>query len=125
MTANTTHTPALPVYSQELHAHLKELHTNAAPAPWAYNASWDFCDKYNSELIDADGKILIGQGVGMEGARAAETLIEARNALPTLLAEIERLQERERILGARLARVNFIAPITYQLALSAGQGVGA
>lgn len=107
-----------PVYSLELHDQLRELHEQARPAPWYFNIFGD-----RAEIVDDEGYLVLE--MGRPGTRNGNLVAEARNALPALLAEIERLQERERILSARLARVNEIAPITYQLALSAGQGVGA
>lgn len=112
----TTTTPA---HSQELHDLLKDLHTAASPAPWTVDPN------DNQRYLDADGNEVIDPYAAHIFEIDTETSVQARNALPALLAEIERLQERERILGARLARVNEIAPVTYQLALSAGQGVGA
>lgn len=97
---------------------LRELHETASPAPWE-----DSIDI----IRDANGDTVIGDWDSPVKDMTDENLnmvIVARNALPALLAEIERLQNRERILAARLARVNEIAPVTYQLALSAGKGAG-
>lgn len=114
-----------PAYSQKLHDYLRELHETASPAPWHIEPVEKMIVHGDEETGEEVGACFY-RNIRSKKVKANRALItEARNALPALLAEVERLQERERILAARLARINYIAPITYQLALSAGQGVGA
>lgn len=104
-------------------AHLKEAHAAATPGPWCFNTFG-----HHAEIVDDQNDLVLEMGSAntMDAQEHLDgyLVVEARNALPALLAEIERLQARERILAARLARVNQLNPSVYQAALAVGKGVG-
>ncbi|WP_237220410.1 hypothetical protein [Rothia nasimurium] len=95
---------------------LRELHEQASPAPWVLNACC--C----SEIVDTNDLQILG--LSYEGDTIAENdpdatlAVEARNALPCLLAHIDRLTRRLEIYEARLGRVARNHPEAYAQALA-------
>lgn len=79
-------------YTPELHAHLKELHTAASPAPWVFSTEVFDGENYNS-ITDANKTVLVYPDCADDMYdEDSEIIIEARNALPALLSEIERVK---------------------------------
>lgn len=73
-------------YADDLHARLVELDRSASPAPWAiYRGEWA------ERIIGADGEPALYTQAPHDVD--LQMTIEARNAFPALLAEIERLRE--------------------------------
>lgn len=79
-------------YTQELHDRLRELDKTASPAPW-------YIEPYENMLVTGDdetgeeiGATYYGRGRSKKQRANREMLTDARNAVPALLAEIERLQ---------------------------------
>lgn len=83
-------------YTQELHDRLRELDQKASPAPWSYNPwSADSSGEATQNITcgwGEDEEILIGEASFLLNEPDSEMIAESRNAIPALLAEIERLQ---------------------------------
>ena len=99
--------------------HLRELDAKASPAPWSY-----LILPVDPHTGIQDSVLL--DGAGLEFSTNAEdaftrndfnVMLEARNALPELLAEIERLNNHLSIANARLGRVAASYPEAYEAAL--------
>lgn len=80
---------------QETIARLRELDQQASPAPWSYNP-WSA--NSNGEVTQnitygwgEEEEILIGEVSYLLIESDAEMIAESRNAIPVLLAEIDRL----------------------------------
>lgn len=81
-------------YTPELHENLRELHEQASPAPWG--------DRLDCIIGSEDADIIPHAEYPVSSMTDEDrvVLVEARNALPVLLAEIERLQEELKIRAA-------------------------
>lgn len=104
-------------YTQEFHDRLRELDQEASPAPWVIRPEDDFMpldiacpanpahyptspDVMETVFYPAETtESFFCMGDDLPDIQIA---VEARNAVPALLAEIERLQEE----NARLERIN-------------------
>lgn len=83
-------------YTRELHDRLRELDKAASPAPW-------YIEPYENMLVTGDdetgeeiGATYYGRGRSKKQRANREMLTDARNAVPALLAEIERLNDELR-----------------------------
>ncbi|MFW0120306.1 hypothetical protein ACN08Y_10370 [Rothia sp. P5764] len=74
-------------YSPELHARLRELHRQASPAPWVVDENDD------QRYVCPDGYEVINTDAAHIYTIDTKISVGARNALPALLDEIERLTE--------------------------------
>lgn len=88
---------------------LRELDAKASPAPWSYNPwSANSSGEVTQNITYGWGEeeeILIGEVSYLLIESDAEMIAESRNAIPALLAEIERLQQIEKGLKERFALI--------------------
>lgn len=108
---------------QETIDRLRELDRYASPAPWE---AWDFGEDEQTSIEHPMGDVLERGERGYGHMREditwlreadADLITETRNALPVLLAEIDRLGTRLAIAEARLGRVAARHPEAYLAAL--------
>lgn len=94
---------------QETINRLRELDRKASPAPWSYNPwSANSSGEVTQNITYGWGEeeeILIGEVSCLLTEHDAEMIAQARNAIPALLAEIERLTEE----NLELKRENHLA----------------
>lgn len=106
---------------QETINHLRELDQEASPAPWSYNPwSANSSGEVTQNITYGWGEeeeILIGEVSYLLTEHDAEMIAESRNALPLLIAEIDRLTTRLSIAEARLGHVASNHPGAYLEAL--------
>ena len=105
---------------EETIARLRDLDRYASPAPWwvgssaeSYNAIVCEDGETTSGVIDA---CYVGERLSSDDPDL-QIITETRNALPGLLAEIDRLGTRLSIAEARLSRVAANHPEAYLAAL--------
>lgn len=100
---------------------LRELHEQASPAPWKYEAIQLPDGDYYSSLKDADGGLILDDwAVEQMSEEDSDFVLETRNALPGLLDHIDRQARRLEIAEARLGRVARNHPAVYEEALAGG-----
>ena len=108
---------------EETIARLRELDKNASPGPWE---AWDCGENKQTSIEHPAGDVLERGERGYGHMREdtawlreadADLITETRNALPDLLAEIERLDTRLSISETRLGRVATNHPEAYLDAL--------
>ena len=108
---------------QETIDRLRELDRTASPAPWE---AWGCGENRQTSIEHPMGDVLERGERGYGHMREdttwlreadADLITETRNALPALLAEIDRLTTRLSIAEARLGRVAFNHPGAYLAAL--------
>lgn len=101
--------------------HLKEAHASATPDPWYFNTS-----SHHAEIVDDEDDLVLEMGwtarMDAQEHRDGHLLVEARNALPCLLAEIDRLNTRLATAEGRLGRVAASHPEAYLAALEGDEG---
>ena len=105
--------------------HLRRLDRAASPAPWAPQGGFISCGQASLDITnDKQDFPLMRLWADMtKGDREVNPqddfalIIETRNALPVLLAEIDRLNTRLAIAEARLGRVAANHPEAYLAAL--------
>ena len=94
---------------QETINRLRELDQKASPAPWSYNPwSANSSGEVTQNITYGWGEeeeILIGEVSYLLTEHDAEMIAESRNSLPSLLAEIERLQSSEKELKERFTLI--------------------
>ena len=85
---------------QETINRLRELEQKASPAPWACTGTkrFSYDDIEPGDLLDGEGFELVPEIERVCPPVDAEMIAEARNAIPALLAEIERLTEENQAL---------------------------
>lgn len=101
---------------QETLDHLRELDRVTAPAPWWINPTDSLRYGILSEGIDYTALVIDAYCGGERIDRDTPDLkiiVEARNAIPKLIAEIERLSTNLSIANARLGRVASNHPDAY------------
>lgn len=85
---------------QETINRLRELDKNASPAPWKYAVIHLTDEDSYSQLEEARGEhILDNWGTSQLSYEDIDIIIEARNAIPVLLTEIERLKAENKKLS--------------------------
>lgn len=108
---------------QETINHLRELDQNASPAPWEV---WGAGEGGNTSIEHPMGDVLERGERGTGHMREditwvreadADIIVEARNAIPALLTEIDRLSNELRVAEAKLGRVAFSHPEVYLASL--------
>lgn len=93
---------------------LRELHEKASPAPWYFNIFG-----HRAEIVDDEEDLVLeASAMDAQECHDGHLLIEARNALPGLLAHIDRLTRRLEIAEKRLGRVARTHPAVYEQALA-------
>ena len=88
-------------YTQETQYKLRELNRVASPAPWRYVGDCDYMKAgvKLGDIVDAGGRVVVPESpYVLGGPFEREFIIQTRNALPVLLAEIERLTEENQTL---------------------------
>ena len=108
---------------QEIINRLRELDRKASPAPWSYlilpvDLHTGIQD---SVLLDGDEREFATNAEDAFTRNDFDFMLESRNAIPALLAEIERLTTRLSISEARLGRVATSHPEAYLTALGGGK----
>ena len=112
---------------QETINRLRELDAEASPAPWE---AWGFGEDEQTSIEHPMGDVLERGERGYGHMREdttwfreadADLITETRNAIPALLAEIDRLTTRLSISEARLGRVATSHPEAYLTALGGGK----
>lgn len=103
---------------QETINRLRELDKKASPAPW-YIEEWEgmIVTGEDDETGEEVGAVFYCTSKSKKNKANAAMLTEARNALPTLLAEIDRLNTRLDIRNAWLGRIAANHPEAYAAAL--------
>lgn len=98
---------------------LRELGQKARPAPWSYLIlPIDIhTGAQDSVLLDGDGHGFATNAEDAFTRNDFDFMLEARNAIPELLTEIERLNNHLSIANARLGRVAASYPEAYEAAL--------
>lgn len=85
---------------EETIARLRELDQEASPAPWVFTGTkrtgYDTIEP--GDLLESNGLELIPEIERVCPPTDAQLIAEARNAIPALLAEIERLTEENQTL---------------------------
>lgn len=108
---------------QDTIARLRELERYASPAPWE---AWGFGGDEQTSIEHPMGAVLergergyghMREDIAWLREADADLITETRNALPDLLAEVERLAARLSIAEARLGRVAANHPEAYLAAL--------
>lgn len=108
---------------QETINRLRELDRVASPAPWE---AWGFGEDEQTSIEHPMGDVLergergyghMREDIAWFREADADLITETRNALPALLAEIDRLTTRLSIAEARLGRVATNHPEVYLAAL--------
>lgn len=100
-------------------ADLKELHAQASPEPWVTNTWIGDDGEYRSQIEAANGDVILSEYVADVVSMPDHQMIrEARNALPGLLAHIDKLTRRVEIYEERLGRVARNHPEAYAQALA-------
>lgn len=79
-------------YTQELHDRLRELDKTASPAPWYIEPYENMVVTGDDETGEEIGATYYGRGRSKKQRANREMLTDARNAVPALLDEIDRLQ---------------------------------
>lgn len=109
---------------QETIDRLRELNQTASPAPWdiTHSNSLETSDDGGKIIGDAEGGVIAEADVDLWSHSffiddALPLMVKLRNALPALLAEIDRLTTRLSIAEARLGRVAANHPEAYLAAL--------
>lgn len=110
---------------QETIAYMRELDKTASPAPWAPQGGFISCGQTSLDITDdkQDFPFMRLWARTADGDREVNPqddfalIVEARNALPVLLTEIDRLTTRLSISEARLGRVAANHPEAYAAAL--------
>ena len=112
---------------QETIAQLRRLDRYASPAPWEV---WGAGEGVNTSIEHPMGDVLergergaghMREDIAWIREADADLIIETRNALPALLAEIDRLGTRLSIAEARLGRVAANHPDAYLAALEGNE----
>lgn len=112
---------------EETIAKLRELDRYASPAPWE---AWGFGKDEQTSIGHPMGDVLERGERGYGHMREditwlreadADLITETRNALPALLAEIDRITTRLSIAESRLGRVAASHPDAYLAALEGGE----
>lgn len=92
---------------QETISHLRELDQKASPAPWVFTGTkrTGYGTVEPGDLLEGNGLELIPEIERVCPPVDAELIAQARNAIPALLAEIEKLTAENRHLTACVAEL--------------------
>lgn len=94
----------MPEITPELIARLRELDKKASPAPWKFTGTKFTPPDYiePGDLLGSEGLVLVPEIESVCPPEYVELIVEARNALPALLDDRDRLEAENKKLREQL-----------------------